>query len=111
MPPSRLPILQNNRTICWWGDKIYLLTFLIVSIIEKYKYTLKCSDTARWIYECRPVDYFIFMLTMDIISEASKIYIYKQTVISLQKSVDILLHVIAGKSIFKVQTTIHIGLL
>ena len=38
MPPSRLPIS---------GDKIYLLTFLIVSIIEKYKYTLKCSDTAR----------------------------------------------------------------
>ena len=49
------------------------------------------------------------MLKMDIIAEAPKIY--KQTVISLQKSVDILLHVIAGKSIFKVQTTIHTGLL
>jgi hypothetical protein len=22
------PLSQNNRTICWWGDKIYLLTFL-----------------------------------------------------------------------------------
>jgi hypothetical protein len=57
MPPSRLTISQNNQTICWWGDNIYLLTFLIVSIIEKYKYTLKCSDTARWIYKHTVISY------------------------------------------------------
>jgi hypothetical protein len=28
MAPSRLPLLQGHWTICWWGDKIYLLTFL-----------------------------------------------------------------------------------
>jgi hypothetical protein len=28
MPPLWLPLSQNNQTICWWVDKMYLLTFL-----------------------------------------------------------------------------------
>jgi hypothetical protein len=53
MPPSRLPISQNNRTICWWGDNIYLLTFLIVCIIEKYN--------TLWNVVTQPDEYIIYM--------------------------------------------------
>ena len=28
MPPSWLPLSQNNLRICWWVDNMYLLTFL-----------------------------------------------------------------------------------
>jgi hypothetical protein len=40
-----IPLLQNNWTICWWGEKIYLLTFLsasddhsfmMIKIVERY---------------------------------------------------------------------------
>jgi hypothetical protein len=66
--------------------------------------------TARLIYKCRLVGLFHIMLLNN--GHISEIYFYRPSYL-LQKSVDMLLHVTAGKLInmCRVQTTIHTGLL
>ena len=49
MPPSWLPLSQNNRTICWWVDKMYLLTFLFNMLqMTPFIDTIKIVLSQNW---------------------------------------------------------------
>jgi hypothetical protein len=65
-PPSRLPLSQNNRTICWWGDKICLLTFMF-NMLQRhhslYKWLRLYSVRTGKIYRVSQKKVSVFDLT------------------------------------------------